>query len=106
MDSVLKQEWITALRSGKYQQGKRKLRSTTDNTFCCLGVLCDILSNQNIGNWKGDNFKYNDCKNDLHLPSGILHKFKIPADEMYALVIMNDRGKSFDEIADHIEKHV
>lgn len=34
-------DWITALRSGVYIQGKGMLRST--DGFCCLGVACDIL---------------------------------------------------------------
>jgi len=34
-------EWVKALRSGEYTQGKRALRDT-ENKFCCLGVLCDI----------------------------------------------------------------
>ncbi len=33
-------EWVAALRSGKYEQGFKMLKS--GNTFCCLGVLCDI----------------------------------------------------------------
>lgn len=34
-------EWVAALRSGKYKQGNRYLRSHND-TYCCLGVLLDI----------------------------------------------------------------
>lgn len=34
-------EWVAALRSGKYKQGQRYLRSCND-TYCCLGVLLDI----------------------------------------------------------------
>ena len=34
--------WIAALRSGEYAQGKGYLR-THDDTFCCLGVLCDVV---------------------------------------------------------------
>ncbi|MFO0452755.1 MAG: hypothetical protein ACK52I_29555, partial [Pseudomonadota bacterium] len=36
--------WVAALRSGKYKQGRHALHSIKDNneTFCCLGVLCDI----------------------------------------------------------------
>jgi hypothetical protein len=37
--------WVTALRSGKYQQGQSHLRSKFiggPDRFCCLGVLCDI----------------------------------------------------------------
>lgn len=37
----LKDAWLTALRSGKYEQTKETLRD--NNGFCCLGVLCDIL---------------------------------------------------------------
>lgn len=40
-------DWISALRSGEYEQGKRALcdLSTEDSTkycYCCLGVACDI----------------------------------------------------------------
>lgn len=42
MDASLKREWLEALRSGKYKQGKLCLRDQ-DNAFCCLGVLCDLV---------------------------------------------------------------
>lgn len=38
---VILNEWVAALRSGKYKQGQRYLRSRND-TYCCLGVLVDI----------------------------------------------------------------
>lgn len=44
----LQTQWLEALRSGigpsgtVYQQGTGVLKST-DNKFCCLGVLCDIV---------------------------------------------------------------
>ena len=31
--------WLTALRSGKYTQGKGYLHGLARNTYCCLGVL-------------------------------------------------------------------
>lgn len=36
--------WTAALRSGKYKQGQLALHSIQNNneTFCCLGVLCDL----------------------------------------------------------------
>lgn len=43
MSPELKEKWVAALRSGKYKQGKKVLR-TYENTFCCLGVLCDIAN--------------------------------------------------------------
>lgn len=41
MNTQIKEKWIEALRSGRYKQGKLRLRDN-DNNFCCLGVLCDI----------------------------------------------------------------
>ncbi len=43
MRSVVR-KWIETLRSGKYEQGRGRLRYSFDNTmrYCCLGVLCDI----------------------------------------------------------------
>lgn len=35
--------WVRALRSGKYKKGKCTLRPTT-NTYCCLGVACDLYA--------------------------------------------------------------
>jgi hypothetical protein len=37
--------WAKALRSGKYKQGKFTLRNH-DNSFCCLGVLCDLYNKE------------------------------------------------------------
>lgn len=42
MDADIKTAWVEALESGEYEQGKRVLHNMTDNTFCCLGVLCDL----------------------------------------------------------------
>lgn len=36
------QRWLDALRSGDYVQGRNALRRA-NNTFCCLGVACDVL---------------------------------------------------------------
>ncbi len=37
-------EWITALRSGKYEQGARNLKTIYSNgeEYCCLGILCEL----------------------------------------------------------------
>lgn len=37
---ALKQEWLEALKSGRYKQGETQLKS--QDKHCCLGVLCDI----------------------------------------------------------------
>ena len=45
MDPVIKQQWLKALRSGEYKQGRRVLRKKTvegELKYCCLGVLCEL----------------------------------------------------------------
>lgn len=37
----LQKEWLKALRSGKYKQGRGWLRDAEDG-FCCLGVMCEL----------------------------------------------------------------
>lgn len=41
LEPEFKAKWVAALRSGKYKQGRRELRSV-DDEFCCLGVAIDI----------------------------------------------------------------
>lgn len=38
----LKAKWLAALRSGDYKQGKNYLHNSAKDTFCCLGVLCEV----------------------------------------------------------------
>lgn len=40
---ALRKAWTDALRSGNYQQGRKYLHNRAANTFCCLGVLCEVL---------------------------------------------------------------
>ena len=55
MNERIKQLWIHALRSGEYQQGKGGLRPD-DEGFCCLGVLCDLHSQETGKNWDVDQY--------------------------------------------------
>ena len=41
-------KWTDALRSGEYKQGQGQLREA--DTYCCLGVLCDVSQ---VGAWEG-----------------------------------------------------
>lgn len=50
MNPQVKEKWIAALRSGKYEQGSEKLRSSQG--YCCLGVLCDLYSQEQNVDWE------------------------------------------------------
>jgi len=39
-------KWVAALESGEYKQGIGQLRE--GNTYCCLGVLCEIAKKEGV----------------------------------------------------------
>ena len=41
-------KWVEALRSGKFKQGKNFLHSIEGDTFCCLGVACELAVKEGI----------------------------------------------------------
>lgn len=99
-------EWIAALRSGKYIQGYRRLR-TRDSRYCVLGVACDVIdpTRWSLAHRAGS-----------IAPVYVFdeqHAFTMPYElglEWYGmkdqstLAEMNDEGKSFAEIADYLER--
>lgn len=118
MNQEIKKQWVAALRSGKYQQTKGRLR-TIDNRYCCLGVLCDLVA---PGDW---DLPHNSGENYLHVGScglptnkvlrmaGVLDVEKAGKEDaitvthpLFVLANMNDKGKSFAEIAHAIEATV
>ena len=56
MNPVIKAKWVAALRSGKYKQAQGSLRQ--GNKFCCLGVLCDLHSEETGNEWGRDAFEF------------------------------------------------
>ena len=44
MIEEIKADWLTALRSGEYKQGKGFLKNSLGGIaqYCCLGVLCEL----------------------------------------------------------------
>jgi hypothetical protein len=110
MDAYLKKKWVEALRSGKYKQGQQRLR-TTDDCYCCLGVLCDVAGG---GEWKRGPDGW-----DYHLDNTVGYALLPPAMEVRVfgtlnptpvtgpLIALNDSQRaSFAEIADYIEANL
>jgi hypothetical protein len=123
MKPRIKKLWIEALRSGEYQQAQGVLRDK-DNKFCCLGVLCNIHAQKNKAKARTQtdpNFYFG--KDDV-LPVEVADwaglKAVNPQIEDYgtyhggyspSLGELNDglfdgRIRTFNEIADIIEKHL
>lgn len=101
MKKEIADKWIKALRSGKYKQGKEDLHDSVHNTFCCLGVLCDIGYAQPHHN--GDAYIENDpdLTENCYLETKDGYIPSLGTD----LAKLNDNGTTFEEIADIIEKN-
>lgn len=112
MDRELRERWVAALRSGKYEQGAGCLR-TKEDKFCCLGVLCDLVDNSLWGEITSyDIYKFDGVEYDL--PNvGIIGG---DPEVQTALICLNDgeesetnpkaKAHSFNEIADWIEANL
>lgn len=106
-DPEVKAKWLAALRSGKYDQGYRALRPTPD-TFCFLGVLCDVLD---PNAWDGDAWSDKATQEPRLMTDELsLHterRLRFPRGAICTLMDMNDdQGKRFSEIADYIEANL
>lgn len=104
MDATLKTKWLEALRSGKYEQGRCLLRSS-DDKFCCLGVLCDVADVQ----WSPGAGKFYAMGGELkaaYLPDSFKESFGINDSEERILTQSNDDGSSFADIANYIEANL
>ena len=83
-------EWIDALRSGKYKQGRTELHGVIDgeDRYCCLGVARELRLGRKA---QGDEY---------------LHNTFLPRETQTDLAEKNDCGKSFKQIARDIERNI
>lgn len=107
MNQAIKAQWVEALRSGRYQQGKNVLRSLSDN-YCCLGVLCDLIA---PSDWhEADRGQFAHHHGGAFMPGqDILDRLGLERDGNLGAVRlseMNDSGSNFYSIADFIESNL
>lgn len=107
MDATLKSKWVAALRSGNYKQAQGVLYRPSEG-YCCLGLLCEVAGAQyekHRSDWWPviDGERADRGNGDEYLSES---RFAIEAEVQERLAKMNDDGRSFDEIADYIEKHL
>lgn len=110
MDSELKAEWVAALRSDRYKQGIGSLRFQASkagepDTFCCLGVLCDLLAKRGEGHWETDRreamFVFGDgTSNSLGLPEGVRLRAGLAPDDTFPYVVVNGKEVTLDILND------
>jgi len=97
------QKWIKALRSGKYKQGKHRLRTAKTGGYCCLGVACSVLAKE-TGN-KTNSFSNHKTLNYSGYLNARGEKLLRIKGVQATLSHMNDsQNYTFEQIADFLEK--
>jgi len=108
MNPRIKKLWVKALRSYEYEQTHGCIRK--NDRFCCLGVLCNLhaIEHPEVAIHQTDPSIY--LGNSLTLAREVVDWADVSSDNpgtpMGSLASMNDRGCSFSEIADVIEKNL
>jgi hypothetical protein len=133
VNKEVKDQWVAALRSGEYEQGRSYLRSKDPNggndKFCCLGVLCDLAVKAGVTEAKDNgygNVVYGseDDPNTAYPPHEVVEWADLPSvnphvpfqhkawsenEKRAPLTALNDNtelGLGFAGIADLIEEHL
>lgn len=102
--------WVAALRSGEYTQGQEVLHHNDTDTWCCLGVACDVARKNGLTLETEIADSGVEVFDECHeyLPGSVQQWFGLPKcnpefSETPASEWNDDREASFDEIADNIE---
>ena len=116
MKQEIKEKWVDALRSGEYQQGTGYLKVIHENgdaKYCCLGVLCELALKDNLDLpiteterfWNSDLLTAIAFDGEEEYPPEEIDKWTDLPDfpVLELLAEKNDKGQSFDQIADYIE---
>lgn len=115
MKEDIKAQWIAALRSSEYTQGRGTLKaslSTGELRHCCLGVLCELTGVPNVPAKFEDTYEF--MFGELTVmgmpPVEYLEEVGVSDEDAHRLASMNDgtyrEHHSFDEIAGWIEANL
>lgn len=102
------EELIDALKSGKYEKGKLRLRDLITNRYCCLGVACDLYPH---GEWivKGSNWSYNLSKEfalseSVSLPVSVREHYGLSVEQHDLLIQLNDESETFVPVINQLKE--
>ncbi len=103
MDPDFRRRLLHALRSGEYKQGTGKQLRDENDCFCFAGVVCDLIDPEK---WTtcSEGYAYGTYR--VAWPDTVQRKSGIPPKIFCQFVSMNDRGKTFTQIAQRIEDYL
>lgn len=91
----LREEWISALQSGNWNQGPNVLFNPKDNTYCCLGVLCDLAHKRGLC----PALETFSTLATEEIPENVMTEVDLTEDDCTGLAEYNDSGATFKQIA-------
>lgn len=100
--------WVRELESGAWEQGKYFLEHS--NTYCVFGILTNIAATQGICSHDGKNIGTFDGVMQL-APESVVQWAELKSNNgelsqyKYSLAELNDKGKSFKELAKIIKEN-
>lgn len=106
MNPKIKHDWLKALRSGKYKQGRHALRNYNEegSDYCCLGVLCDVLD---PSGWIPEKNTHKFAKKNERVFYKKAIEIGLTSPTQNFLMERNDNGYwNFNKIANWIEKNI
>lgn len=103
MNKDVKDKWVSALRSGEYEQGVGYL--CLDGCYCVMGVLVDLYNKEHVVfspfDRKAPAEEVYNWASLIYLPKIVYGK------EFHSLIYLNDIDKlNFEELADLIEEQL
>jgi len=113
MNTQIKDRWLEALRSGEYKKTTTVLKrflKTVSPRYCCMGVLCNVIKDdfphaKDLIEQNDPNAFHNANKSKFAiLDQEALAFTGVNADQQRTLTSMNDKGASFERIANYIER--
>jgi hypothetical protein len=121
MNPEIKADWLSALRSGEYQQGAGRLKIVGEDgekpSYCCLGVLTDLAAKAGVVEWYDLNSLGGVREDEGYIETGVLpvavqywaglpgNNVGTYSSETKVLTELNDDGVDFEEIANIIEEN-
>lgn len=94
--------WVTALRSGAYQQGRARLKTVyPDGTaeYCCLGVFAECMNVPKVAGCE-ETYEFDgEYEKNYLLPEYWFTEMLGFTDQSFFTKLNDDDGRSFSEIA-------
>lgn len=109
MDTTIAKLWVDALKTGKYKKGRLRLNNDNE-TFCCLGVLCELAMENGIELEKiiHDNGVITYDDSSVNLPDKVkewagIKTYLAEFGDRLCLSVLNDVNHTFNEVIKAIE---